>query len=104
MARDPVSGEWRTFQVKSVHIRGDRANQLVVFAKKGNGTAYAKSDADYIVGVLDTEAGPRAWMFENRGQSEYWASSETRADQRWIALPNAIDREMIEGGDVTCPV
>lgn len=95
-AIDPLTGEWKTFQVKTIRRRSDRNNELVVYAKNGNGEPYGQSDADYIVGVLvDDGELPRVWMFENRGISEYWAS-EARASKRWIELPIAFDRSVYE--------
>nr|WP_052304452.1 hypothetical protein [Paenibacillus larvae] len=98
MGRDPVNGEWYTFQVKTIRKRYDRGGDLVVYAKKNNGEPYSKSDADYIVGVLGEEdESPRVFYFVNRGIGEYWAS-EARAAARWQELPLAFDREL-----VACP-
>ncbi|MDT2249809.1 hypothetical protein P7H16_26715 [Paenibacillus larvae] len=98
IGRDPVNGEWYTFQVKTIRKRYDRGGDLVVYAKKNNGEPYSKSDADYIVGVLGEEdESPRVFYFENRGIGEYWAS-EARAAARWQELPLSFDREL-----VACP-
>jgi hypothetical protein len=96
--RDPLNGTWYTAQIKTIRQRTDRANELVVYAKKGNGAPYGKSDADYIIGVL----GDKAYMFENRGLGEYWASEATAA-QRWVELPTELVREAYVGDDVICP-
>ncbi|UTR05188.1 group I intron-associated PD-(D/E)XK endonuclease [Alkalihalobacillus sp. LMS6] len=87
VAKDPVSGEWATVQVKTLHIRPDRRNALVVFARKGNGTAYSESDCDYIIGVRDETV----YMFENRGLQEYW-STEASVAKRWVKL-NVVGEE-----------
>ncbi|GAA0840624.1 hypothetical protein GCM10008915_36560 [Bifidobacterium pullorum subsp. gallinarum] len=95
VARDPVYGEWKTFQVKTIKLRSDRRNEMVVYARKGNGEAYTQPEADYIIGVLgakETEA-PRVWVFENTGLTEYWAT-EASAERRWIELPLSIQREI----------
>lgn len=95
VARDPVSGEWKTFQVKTIKLRSDRRNEMVVYARKGNGEPYTQPEADYIIGVLgakDAEA-PRAWMFANTGRAEYWAT-EASAELRWHELPLSIQREI----------
>lgn len=103
VARDPVSGDWATFQVKTVRQRFDRGGDLVVYAKKGNGDPYTQSDADYLIGVLGAEgAAPRVFMFENRGISEYWAS-EAHAAKRWVELPLEMNRGVYEGEAVACP-
>jgi len=92
LATDPVSGDHVRIQVKTIRQRHDRGGDLVVYAKKGNGTAYDRADADYIVGVW-AENGeiPRVYMFENRLLTEYWASEATAA-KRWVELPLALDR------------
>jgi len=92
LATDPLTGTHAKIQVKTIRRRADRNNDLVIYAKKGNGTTYDRSDADYIVGVWaeDGEA-PRVYMLENRMLGEYWAS-EARAAERWIELPIALDR------------
>jgi hypothetical protein len=104
VARDPLNHEWKTFQVKSIRIRADRGNELVIMARKGNGEPYSQSDADYIIGVLGAEEGtlPRVYMFVNRGLGEYW-STQQRAEQRWVRLPIDTQREFYTDGDVTCP-
>jgi len=92
LATDPLSGGHYRIQVKTIRQRTDRGNELVVYAKKGNGEVYTKADADYIVGVwADNGVVPRVYMFENRELSEYWAT-EQRATERWIELPITLDR------------
>ncbi len=112
VARDPVSAEWKTFQVKTILLRADRRNEMVVYARKGNGKPYSQPEADYIIGILGGKpeadgkpaVTPRAWMFPNRGISEYWATETTAAD-RWFELPLGIQREFYTvntaAGDVT---
>ena len=84
LARDPLNGESYRIQVKTLRIRSDRDNALVVYAKRGDGKPYTKEDVDYIVGV----DGNRAFMFECEGHSEYWSTEQT-AKQRWILLHEA---------------
>lgn len=81
VAKDPVSGAFKTVQVKTLHVRPDRNNALVVFARKGNGQPYSPDECDYILAV----DGDRAFMFECTGNGEYW-STETSAKTRWIEL------------------
>lgn len=111
VARDPINGEWRTFQVKTIRVREDRGGEYVVYAKRGNGEPHTQSDADYIVGVLGAEDDelPRVYMFENRGLGEYWAT-EARAEKRWVRLPIELQRGYYDGSsvdsggaDVVCP-
>lgn len=81
VARDPISREWKTIQVKTLRVREDRDNALVIYGRKGNGQPYSPAECDYIIGV----DGQRAFMFECTGQAEYWAT-ETSASKRWIEL------------------
>lgn len=96
VARDPVDREWYTFQCKTIRKRSDRNNELVVYAKNGRGIPYAKTDADYIIGVLGEEGEiPRVWYFENVGCGEYWAS-DAGASKRWVELPLWLNRGIYE--------
>lgn len=81
VGRDPVNGQFATFQVKTIRKRSDRNGELVIYAKKGNGQAYTTDDCDYLIGI----DGQTAYMMECRGISEYWAS-EASASKRWIEL------------------
>lgn len=101
VARDPLTGEWKTFQVKTIRQRLDRGGDLVITAKKSSGDPYTQADADYLVGVWETEAGPRVFMTENRGIGEYWAS-EARAAERWVELPIDFNREILSEGSAEC--
>lgn len=93
LAQDPLSGDYVKIQVKTIRQRSDRNNELVVYAKKGNGEPYAKSDAHYIVGIWAANGEvPRVYMFENEGYGEYWAS-EASAARRWAELSISLDRE-----------
>ncbi|MDQ0270771.1 hypothetical protein [Cytobacillus purgationiresistens] len=95
-ARDPLTGDWKTFQVKTIRKRDDRRGELVIYARNGQGKAYSQSDADYIIGVLGENGEmPRVWLLENRGLQEYWAT-EARASQRWVELSIALDRGVFE--------
>lgn len=99
LATDPFNGAHVKIQVKTIRQRMDRGGDLVVYAKKGNGTAYDRADADYIVGVwADNGETPRVFMFENRMCGEYWAS-EARASERWLELSIALDRGIFSGAD-----
>ena len=94
LATDPVNKAHVKIQVKTIRQRFDRGGDLVVYAKKGNGTTYDRADADYIVGVWAADGEiPRVYMFENRMLGEYWAS-EARASERWVELPIALNRSI----------
>jgi len=94
LATCPTSAEHFRIQVKTIQQRDTekRKGELVVHAKKGNRSIYAKSEVDYFIGVWAADSTiPRVYMFENREIGEYWAS-EARASERWIELPLAFDR------------
>lgn len=81
VAKDPINGEWQTFQVKTIRKRTDRNNEMVLYATKGNGDAYTKDDCDFLLGVDEQTV----YMMEVRGIKEYWASEATAA-KRWVEL------------------
>jgi len=104
LATDPVSGDHVKLQVKTIRQRSDRANELVVYAKKGDGTVYDRSEADYFVGVWAADGEvPRVYMFENRLIGEYWCS-EAKASERWVELPIALNRQLQVLDEVTAEV
>jgi hypothetical protein len=77
-AEEPLTHREIKVQVKTIRKRSDRNGDLVVYATKGNGTRYEKSDVDYFIGVLGEDGEvPRVFMFENRNIKEYWASLST---------------------------
>lgn len=77
--KDPITGEFKTAQVKTIRRRADRGNDLVVYATNGKGEPYRPEEVDYIVGV----EGDTVYMFECLGQKEYWATDASAA-KRWI--------------------
>lgn len=95
VAKDRLTGEWQTFQCKTIRLRGDRKNEMVVYCKSGNGKPYPKSDVDLIIGVLAEDGEvPRVFYFENEEKGEVWAS-EISAAKRWVELPISLDRGML---------
>ena len=87
LARDPKNGAVYRVQVKTLRIRQDRDNALVVVARKGNGKPYTTEDADFIIGV----DGSRAFMFECTGLAEYWSPEQT-AKKRWVELTSLAEK------------
>lgn len=92
LIRDPNNGRTYTVQVKTMFVREDRNNALVVYTRKGDGKPYG-SEVDYFVAVY----GDKAYLFENTHQGEYWAT-EASASKRWIELTavNEINEESNE--------
>lgn len=96
LACDPLTGNYVKIQVKTIRQRADRGGDLVIYAKKGNGTTYDRAEVDYVVGIWAADGEiPRVYMLENRMLGEYWASEAT-ASQRWIELPIALDRSVFD--------
>jgi len=92
-AIDPVSGETKKFQVKTIRDRTEDRGYLTVSGRKGDGEAYTPEDVDFFIGVLIGEGKfPRVWMFENRGITDYWGPSE-REGKRWVELDLNFMRE-----------
>ncbi len=85
LARDPLNGEVYRVQVKTLRVRADRDNALVVYARKGNGEPYTSDETDYIIGV----DGNRAFMFDCTGLTEYWSTEQT-AEKRWVKLTREV--------------
>lgn len=85
LARPKGTHEWLKIQVKTAFVRNDRNGDVVVYAKKGNGSTYTKDEADYFIAVL----GSRCFLFENREITEYW-SSQTNLLKKWVELGAAI--------------
>lgn len=81
IARNPITKTFETFQVKTARIREDKGNAIVIYAKKGDGTAYTREEIDYILGVI----GDDVYLIENRGIGEYWASPRN-ISQKWRKL------------------
>jgi len=94
LATDPISGEYTKIQVKTIRQRNDRGGDLVVYATKGNGTVYDRSEADLLIGVwAENGETPRVFMFENRMITEYWCS-EAKASERWVELSIGLNRQL----------
>ena len=94
LATDPISGDYAKIQVKTIRQRNDRGGDLVVYATKGNGTVYDRSEASIIAGVWAADGEiPRVFLMENRLLTEYWCS-EAKASERWIELPIVLNRQL----------
>ena len=94
----PEDGRIYKVQIKTIRKRDDRRGELVVYAKKGNGTTYDLAEADYIIGVLALNGEiPKVYMFPNSLIGEYWCA-ESRVNERWTELPLSIDREVLTCG------
>ncbi|MFN2748063.1 hypothetical protein ACINLE_06960 [Bacillus sp. z60-18] len=100
-ARDPGTGEWKTFQVKTIRDRRKQRGYLTVNGRKGDGEAYTPEDADYFIGVLVGEGKfPRAWMFDTRSITDYWGPQE-KDGKRWVEMNlNFMREDLAENNEV----
>ncbi len=99
-ARHPETGDFRTFQVKTMKRREDKGGDwFVLFAKNGQGKAYTADKAsDFYIGVLvDNGENPRVFLIENNRpeQTEYWSKTYA-ASEKWTELPISLDRTTLE--------
>ncbi|MGN9867362.1 hypothetical protein [Bacillus swezeyi] len=92
-AKDPGTGEWKTFQVKTIRDRTEDRGYLTVNGRKGDGHPYTTEDTDFFIGVLIGEGKfPRVWMFDNRGITDYWGPS-VKEGKRWVEMDLNFMRE-----------
>lgn len=78
--------EYKRVQVKSARLRHKEGTDwVVVTGTKSNGEHYSKDEVDYFIGVHEGVA----YMFENRGISEYWAKP-TELGDKWTRLDASI--------------
>ncbi|PAK29598.1 hypothetical protein CJ467_14465 [Bacillus velezensis] len=95
-AKDPLSGEWKTFQVKTIIVRKKRGNKRIVQARKHDGTPYMLDEVDYFIGVeIGTGTAPTVWMFENRELKEYWGP-QSKDGKRWVRMDLNFRREDVD--------
>lgn len=81
VAKPPNGDKWVQIQVKTARERSDRNGEIVVYAKKNNGTVYSLADAEYIIGIYDNQV----YLFPNREIGEYWVNPDL-LDVRWQHL------------------
>lgn len=73
LARNADTGEYIRVQVKTVRRRNDRpGNCAVIYATRGDGTAYLPADVDYMLGI----EGNVGYYFKCRGIKEYWINTD----------------------------
>lgn len=85
VAKEPETGEWRTFQVKSLRYRADKGGEgggyYVLNGTRNSGETYGPDEVDYMIGVLDGAC----YLVPCTGQTEYWASAGA-IDGKWRKL------------------
>jgi hypothetical protein len=83
-------GNYVKLQIKTVYTRTDRKGAKVVFATKGDGTAYTPDESDYIVGVDGTDV----WLIKNRNLREYWQPIRPTLENGWVIVGNETKNEV----------
>ncbi|UNY40645.1 hypothetical protein KLEB271_gp57 [Bacillus phage vB_BauS_KLEB27-1] len=91
-ANDPITGENKKFQVKTIRDRMDSRGYLTVSGRKNTGLPYTKADTDYFIGVLIEADVTKAYMFECRGITDYWMPKRNEGKREWIELKLNLDR------------
>ena len=83
----PGSNKFWRVQVKNARYRvKDGEGWIVVNGTRSNGENYSENEVDYFIGVHDGVA----YMFKNRGLSEYWCKP-TELDEKWTKLDASIE-------------
>lgn len=83
----PGSNQFWRVQVKNARHRvKDDEEWIVVNGTRSNGEYYSENEVDYFIGVHDGVA----YMFKNRGLSEYWCKP-TELDEKWTKLDASIE-------------
>ncbi|WP_353854758.1 hypothetical protein [Bacillus sp. Bos-x628] len=95
LATDPTSGEIKRFQVKTIRDRTKERGYLTVNGRKNTGLPYTVADADYFIGVLIEAGVTKAYMFENRGLTEYWMPRKNEGKREWVEMPLNLDRAFL---------
>lgn len=85
VAKPPNSYTWEQIQVKTARARQDRNGEVVVYAKRNNGTVYTLEDARYIIGIYEGEV----YIFDNREIGEYWVNP-ANITEKWTHLPKQL--------------
>ncbi|QAR52076.1 hypothetical protein BAE_04375 [Bacillus aerophilus] len=92
LAAEPVTGAIKRIQVKTIRDRLESRGYLTVSGRKNTGLPYTKADADYFIGVLIDDQETRAYMFENRGLTDYWMPRKNEGVRAWHELKLNLDR------------
>ncbi|WP_303985874.1 hypothetical protein [Niallia circulans] len=92
LAAEPITGAIKRIQVKTIRDRLESRGYLTVSGRKNTGLPYTKADADYFIGVLIDDQETRAYMFENRGLTDYWMPRKNEGVRAWNELKLNLDR------------
>ncbi|WP_144492847.1 hypothetical protein [Bacillus pumilus] len=92
LAAEPITGAIKRIQVKTIRDRLESRGYLTVSGRKNTGLPYTKADADYFIGVLIDDHETRAYMFENRGLTDYWMPRKNEGVRAWHELKLNLDR------------
>ncbi|ATP95435.1 hypothetical protein [Bacillus altitudinis] len=95
LAAEPITGAIKRIQVKTIRDRLESRGYLTVSGRKNTGLPYTKADADYFIGVLIDDQETRAYMFENRGLTDYWMPRKNEGVRAWHELKLNLDRAFL---------
>ncbi|MGM0815341.1 MAG: hypothetical protein ACQEUO_07435 [Bacillota bacterium] len=95
LAVEPITGAIKRFQVKTIRDRMEKRGYLTVSGRKNTGLPYTTADADYFIGVLIDDQETRAYMFENRGLTDYWMPRKNEGKREWVEMPLNLDRAFL---------
>lgn len=82
IAKDPSDKRFKRIQVKTMKVRRDMDNRLVVKGAKSNGFPYTKEEVDLIACVY----GSHLYLIDNIEQTEYTATDVKAAQDKWTTL------------------
>lgn len=82
IAKDPSDKRFKRIQVKTMKVRRDMDNRLVVKGAKSNGLPYTKEEVDLIACVY----GSHLYLIDNIEQTEYTATDVRAAQDKWTTL------------------
>lgn len=82
IAKDPSDNRFKRIQVKTMKVRRDMENRLVVKGAKSNGLPYLIDEVDLIACVY----GSHLYLIENTEQTEYTAADVKAAQDKWTTL------------------
>jgi len=95
LAAEPISGEIKRIQVKTIRDRREKRDTLTVSGRKNTGKPYTKADTDYFIGVLIEADVTKAYMFECRGITDYWMPKRNEGKREWVELKLNLDRDFL---------
>lgn len=95
IATDPSDSQFKRIQVKTMKVRKDMDDRLVVKGAKSNGKPYTKDEVDLIACVY----GSHLYLIENEEQTEYTAPNVKTAQSKWKTLKLDVSKSEVSEGE-----